>query len=98
MTLERILVTWPELRELGIRFSRQHTTRLVSKGLFPKPVRLGGADMSTKAHWRLADILDWIEERARASGLPPRLVAPLPCRQIDITGKKNAAGREPAAS
>ena len=69
--LEKILVTYPDFREIGIRFSRRHINWLMQHKRFPKPIRLGGDDMSTKAHWRLADILAWIEERAAASGLPP---------------------------
>jgi predicted DNA-binding transcriptional regulator AlpA len=69
-TLTKILVTFPELKELGIRYSRQHISRLMAEGKFPKPIRLGSNDMSTRSHWRLVDILKWIEERATASGLP----------------------------
>jgi predicted DNA-binding transcriptional regulator AlpA len=46
--------------------SRATWWRWVSTGLAPQPVRLSPG--STR--WRLADLLTWESERARASGLP----------------------------
>jgi predicted DNA-binding transcriptional regulator AlpA len=34
-------LTSPQLQEKGHPYSRQHTTRLEQKGLFPKRIRLG---------------------------------------------------------
>jgi predicted DNA-binding transcriptional regulator AlpA len=69
--IEKVLVTYPELRAIGIRFSRAHLNRLVNKGAFPKPIRLGPADNLGKAYWRVSDLLTFIEERAVASGHAP---------------------------
>jgi predicted DNA-binding transcriptional regulator AlpA len=69
--LEKVLITYAEFPQIGIQFSRKHINWLMARGRFPKPIRLGGNDMSTKAYWRVADIYAWIEERATASGLPP---------------------------
>ena len=66
--LEKLLVTFPELREIGIRYSRGHLNRLIGTGDFPKPLRLGSGEQSAKAYWRLADITGWINKRAVAAG------------------------------
>jgi predicted DNA-binding transcriptional regulator AlpA len=88
--LQKLLLTYPDLKQIGICFSRKHINWLMARGRFPKPIRLGGSDMSTKAHWRYADILAWIEERAVASGLQPLANA--------SSQNADTAGREPAAS
>jgi predicted DNA-binding transcriptional regulator AlpA len=67
----KLLVTYRELHEIGIRYSRAHINRLVAKDAFPKPIRLGPADNLGKAYWRLADVKRFIEERAVASGYAP---------------------------
>ena len=76
--LEKLLVTYPELRLIGIRFSREYLTKLMQQGKFPKPLRPPGLNaVSTRSHWRLADILSWIDEQSAAAGLPP--IAPPAC-------------------
>ena len=68
--IPRVLVAYADFRHIGLRYSRRHINYLMKHDRFPKPIRLGGDDISTKAHWRLQDVLDWIEQRAEASGLP----------------------------
>ena len=61
------LVTWKQLKdELGIPFSRTHVYRLISEGKFPTFIRLGQA----RVVWRLQEILDWIEQRAKDTLVP----------------------------
>jgi predicted DNA-binding transcriptional regulator AlpA len=80
--VEKILLTYPELRLIGIRFSRAHVNRLIANGVFPKPIRLGGPDNAGKAYWRLVDIMSFIEQRAIASGLPPSSASPVQSSEI----------------
>ncbi len=58
-------VLFPELRDLGITYSRTHINRLIAAGVFPAPKQLNplvGKHGSTKA-WRLADIKAWLRAR-----------------------------------
>jgi hypothetical protein len=82
LKLQKVLITYPEFRQIGIRYSRRHINWLMKHHRFPAVIRLGGPDMSTKAYWRLADIYRWIEERAAASGLPPSEPAGAPARRV----------------
>jgi predicted DNA-binding transcriptional regulator AlpA len=77
-TLAKLLVSYRELRELGITLSREHITRLVRQAKFPRPIRLGSDDQSAKAYWRYADILAWIDERAAVSDTLPTQRGNLP--------------------
>jgi len=67
----KLLLSYRDLRAIGIQYSRCHINRLVDKGVFPKPIRLGGGENTGKAYWRLADVKRFIEERAVASGHAP---------------------------
>jgi prophage regulatory protein len=51
------LLSRDDLKQKGIRFSRQHLHRLIRKGLFPRPVKLGE---QTNA-WPEREIDAWIE-------------------------------------
>jgi predicted DNA-binding transcriptional regulator AlpA len=77
-TLAKLLVSYRELRELGITLSREHITRLVRQAKFPRPIRLGSDDQSAKSYWRYADILAWIDERAAVSDTLPTQRGNLP--------------------
>lgn len=79
--LEKLLVSYRELRALGIPFTREHVTRLCRQGRFPKPIRLGGDDQSCKAFWRYADILAWINARAEATAALPTQRKNLPAKR-----------------
>ena len=47
-----------DLKQKGIRFSRSHRYRLIKKGLFPAPVKIGE---NTNA-WPESEIDKWIED------------------------------------
>jgi prophage regulatory protein len=57
------VLTLPDLRAKGIPFSRTHIGRLVARGEFPAPFRLGAMTLA----WRESDIDSWILQRI-ASG------------------------------
>lgn len=58
------LVSFEELKGIGIPFSTQHLNRLIKSGHFPKAIKFGPARNSKKA-WLKADIDAWIEERIK---------------------------------
>jgi predicted DNA-binding transcriptional regulator AlpA len=49
------LVTYPELAEHGVPFTRKHLLVLQRRGLFPKAIELS----PNRIAWRLSDILTW---------------------------------------
>jgi predicted DNA-binding transcriptional regulator AlpA len=57
--MTKLLVTYKELRELGIPYSRTHLARLIAVGEFPRPIKLG----TSRVAFKLAEILEWIESR-----------------------------------
>jgi prophage regulatory protein len=63
MPMERLLVTYRELRELGVPYTRQHLSRLERQDppAFPKRVRLGPGRVA----WLFCEILAWLETRRR---------------------------------
>jgi predicted DNA-binding transcriptional regulator AlpA len=69
--LEKLLVDYRDLRALGIRATREHITRLVRQGRFPRPIRLFGNDQSSRSYWKYRDITAWIEERAEVTKTLP---------------------------
>lgn len=56
------LVSFEELKGMGIPFSTQHLNRLIRTGDFPKAIKLGPARNSRKA-WLRSDIEMWINDR-----------------------------------
>lgn len=56
------LVSFEELRAMGIPFSTQHLNRLIKAGHFPRAIKLGPARNSKKA-WLKADIDQWLQQR-----------------------------------
>ena len=55
------VLSFSELRERkGIVWSRPHIHRLINKGKFPRPVKLGEGT----AAWVEQEIDDWLAERA----------------------------------
>ena len=56
------LVSFDELKAMGISFSTQHLNRLIRSGHFPKAIKLGPARNSRKA-WLKSDIEAWISDR-----------------------------------
>jgi prophage regulatory protein len=59
MTINRLLVSKKELRELGIPYSFAHIARLEAAGLFPKRVKLGACRVA----WRYEKIVGWVQDR-----------------------------------
>jgi prophage regulatory protein len=70
MTLERLLVSRKQLRELGVPYSFQHLDRLERAGEFPRRIKLG-RHRGSRVVWRYKEVLDWLE--ARALSTPPLL-------------------------
>jgi prophage regulatory protein len=58
----KLLLSFADLRALGVSYSRWHLYRLVRKNKFPRPVALGPEPCARKA-WRAADIERWLAER-----------------------------------
>ena len=78
------LLTREDLRRyFGITYSREHLSRLVTKGLFPLPVPLGESVYSRKM-WRLEDVQNFIVNRPVFDAAFKRAAPP-------IKGRKSAA-------
>jgi prophage regulatory protein len=64
------VLTFTELSPKGIKWSRVHISRLIERGEFPAPFRLGA---NTRA-WREDVIDNWILERINAGNTIPEHV------------------------
>jgi prophage regulatory protein len=64
------LVTFADLKERGVPYSRDHLRRMTVAGTFPKPIQLGPGRVA----WIEGEIADWIEARmaARRAAQPQR--------------------------
>jgi prophage regulatory protein len=60
-TVKKRLVTFKELRDYGIPFSRAHVDRLEAAGAFPERIPIG----VSRVVWELAEIEEFIAERKR---------------------------------
>jgi prophage regulatory protein len=60
-------VTYEQLKDYGIDFSRQHIDRLERAGKFPKRVPMG----ANRIAWVEEEIIAWVKQRleARAQGI-----------------------------
>ena len=56
------LLTYPELKAMGVVYTRQHLGKLEADDKFPKRVRLGEARVA----WVEQEIVDWIEAKMAA--------------------------------
>ncbi len=54
------LLRWQEVRPI-VGLSRSYIHQLISKGLFPKPVKLVSGGRASA--WRLSEINQWVDER-----------------------------------
>lgn len=54
------ILSFHDLRDVGINWSRQHVYRKVKAGEFPKPVHLGEATVG----WIEAELNEWLKARA----------------------------------
>ncbi len=61
MTIERRLVTYRDLKDLGVPYTRQHLSRLEKQSPpgFPRRVRLG----QCRVAWLWAEIEAWLQAR-----------------------------------
>jgi prophage regulatory protein len=55
------ILTFAELKARGVRFSRQHLSRLEAAGQFPARVQLGGCSVG----WIEGEVDEWIRSRPR---------------------------------
>jgi predicted DNA-binding transcriptional regulator AlpA len=64
-TITRRLVTFKQLREYGIPYSRQHWDRLERAGEVPQRINLG----KCRVVWELKQVEEWIDTRRKQ---PPK--------------------------
>jgi prophage regulatory protein len=57
------LLTYDDLREIGLPYSRCHLWRLYKSDKFPRPIKLS----ASRNAWRAEEIEAWIAERAAAA-------------------------------
>ena len=62
--MQNILLSYPDLRRIGITYSKEHLRRLEAEGRFPKRVRLSERRVS----WRLDEVRAWIDAHAADRG------------------------------
>jgi predicted DNA-binding transcriptional regulator AlpA len=62
-TLNRLLVSRKQLRELGVPISYAHIDRLESRGRFPRRIKLGSY-RGSRVVWRYEDVIAWVEKCA----------------------------------
>jgi predicted DNA-binding transcriptional regulator AlpA len=62
-TMERLLVSRKQLRDLGICICFAHIDRLERRGEFPRRIKLGGY-RGSRVVWRYEEIVAWIEQCA----------------------------------
>ena len=84
-------LTWAQLHERGILPSRQHTRRLIAKGIIPKPARLGDPERG-RLHWLEADIEAYIARKLAERDTPR------PCHIDRADGNNVALRRRPHVS
>ena len=60
------MLTTADLRDKGIKWSRQHIHQKVKAGLFPIPAKLGASTIS----WPEAEIDAWLRERVAHRSRP----------------------------
>ena len=61
--VQPVFLRYPELRQCGVPYSRQHLDTLEREGSFPRRVKLSPGVVV----WRLADVRAWLESRAKQS-------------------------------
>jgi predicted DNA-binding transcriptional regulator AlpA len=59
------LLTLKDLRARGIPFSAQWVRKLVNKGVFPKPIKLG---LGGRNLWIESEVNAWIDAKAAERG------------------------------
>jgi prophage regulatory protein len=65
------LLNYTDLRDRGIRYSRQHLHRLVLRGLFPHPIKLGAGGTNLWVDSEIEQYLkELVVERDAKRGIP----------------------------
>lgn len=54
-----ILLSYDDLRQFGIKYSREHLRRLEADSKFPERIRLS----PSRVVWLQSEILEWLDER-----------------------------------
>lgn len=54
-----VCLSFPDLRERGIRYTRQHLYRLIKANKFPRPIRLG----ENRLAWIESEIDQYLKQR-----------------------------------
>ena len=67
MSDERILIDWKGLKAIGWPYCRQHTYRLIDRGVVPAPLKFG-THPGARTAWRWKDIRNYLDS------LPTRIV------------------------
>ena len=62
-TMERLLVSRKQLRELGVPLSFAHIDRLERHGQFPRRLKLGSY-RGSRVVWKFDEIVAWIKQCA----------------------------------
>jgi len=60
------ILRWPSVHE-RVSICRSHAHYLIQKGLFPKPIKLGGGKNARASGWIESEIDQWIEDRIHES-------------------------------
>lgn len=55
------LLTYPEVVEAGVRYTRQHLARLEAAGKFPRRVQIGEARVA----WVEAEVRAWVKAKIK---------------------------------
>jgi predicted DNA-binding transcriptional regulator AlpA len=86
-------LTWAELHDRGVLPSRQHTRRLIARGIVPKPYRLGDPERG-RLMWLEADIEAYVAKKAAERELPrPRATVPDGAAEQKVVPLRRRRGR-----
>lgn len=58
-----MLISYQELKEMGIVYSPKYIRLKVRRGQFPKPVKGSRSRKEGPFQWRYSDVLKWIESK-----------------------------------
>lgn len=58
-----MLISYRELKEMGIVYGPKYIRLKINRGQFPKPVKGGRSRKEGPFHWRYSDVRKWIESK-----------------------------------
>ncbi|MEW2918278.1 AlpA family phage regulatory protein [Ruegeria sp. ANG10] len=64
-SIHSVLISFDDLHELGITYSKEHLRRLEEARQFPSRVRLSPARVA----WMFSEVMAWINERAQVRSI-----------------------------